>query len=682
MINSRAELARMMPDAFPVFFTGRQPYPGQAMVMPEVVRGHNVLFAAPTASGKTEAAVAPLYQRHITFRRRDLSTVYVAPTKALVNDLYERLVTYLDTRQAGAVARYTGDRHEFRSATGVFCLLATPEALDSLQIRRPELLTGVRAIIVDEIHLLHGQPRGQQLRHVIGRIGKAATPATSDRDRLQLVGMTATLDDMNAVAETWLGERAKVLSHGKPRDIDLQLVDVDRASDRERERARVLAQWIEQTCAEKVLVFANSRNGAHALAAHLHRELAGSRWPVHLHFGALAAGERERVEEEMRAKRYGVCVATTTLEIGIDIGDVDTVVLSDPPRSVIGFLQRIGRGNRRSGVCRVLAFRASDDDERLIRALLDCARRGELDDNYEYDRPSVRFQQILGLSWRATRQDRTLSADALCAEADTDDHKPVINDMIETGCLANIRGALVPCDRLMDNADAGQIHTVIAGRAGTAVVDMRTGKPAMHDPDTHTTGGGAIFHGGSMRRLMAGPDGRTYLGDAATRSQPLARIRGTGAWLRMSRSVIWGLARQRGFEPSRWQVDGTELVTWGGETFNTLLAALFARQSPERRFLVTPDSVAGPILLLGISLDSVRELARSTEKAGDLPISIAGKFANPSRYLNELSSGLNALEKRRSIPWAPFQRWLDRIEGIDVIGSMPIGAPGQHGGAR
>ena len=126
MPSSRSDLAKMMPDAFPAFFTGRQPYPGQAMLMKEVVTGHNVLFAAPTASGKTEAAVAPLYQRHITFRRRNLSTVYVAPTKALVNDLYERLVHYLGTRQPGIVARYTGDRHELRTPSGVFCLLATP----------------------------------------------------------------------------------------------------------------------------------------------------------------------------------------------------------------------------------------------------------------------------------------------------------------------------------------------------------------------------------------------------------------------------------------------------------------------------------------------------------------------------------------------------------------------------
>ena len=91
-----------------------------------------MLFAAPTASGKTEAAIAPLYQRHVSFRRTDLSTVYLAPTKALVNDLYERMIAYLGTRREGIIARYTGDRHEFRSASGVFCLLATPEALKQM----------------------------------------------------------------------------------------------------------------------------------------------------------------------------------------------------------------------------------------------------------------------------------------------------------------------------------------------------------------------------------------------------------------------------------------------------------------------------------------------------------------------------------------------------------------------
>lgn len=670
MSSSRSELLRIMPDAFPIFFRGRQPYPGQAMVMPEVVKGQNVLFAAPTASGKTEAAIAPLYQRHISFKRQNLSTVYVAPTKALVNDLYERLVGYLGIRSAGAVARYTGDRHELRTASGVFCLLATPEALDSLQLRHPEMLAWVRCIVVDEIHLLHGQPRGQQLRHVIARIECAASPPASPRDKFHVVGMTATLEDMAGVANIWLGEEAKVLSHGSPREIDLRLINVSGDGDSDKRRAAALAQWIEKAAAEKVLVFSNSRNGAHALAAHLYRELAGTRWPVHLHFGALAAAERERVENEMRTKRYGVCIATSTLEIGIDIGDVDAVVLSDTPGSVSAFLQRIGRGNRRSGVCRVVAFLASDDDERLIRALVDCGRNGELDEIHEYDRPSVRFQQVLSLCWRATREDRALTVEALCSEAGTEHHRAVINDMIETSCLKSVRGALIPCDRLIDEADAGQIHTVIAGRAGSAVIDMRTGKTAILDAD-ESTAGGAIFHGGAMRRLMIAPEGGAYLGEQEGRSQALARIRATGPALPISRSIIWSLARQRGFDPTRWRLGRTELVTWGGNDFNRLLVALLARQAPECRLTVSEEAVLGPLVGVDVSLNAFRELARAAEAAGDLPLSIAEKFTNPSRYLNELSNELTAREKRRSVPWAPFYRWLNRVQGIDVIGSIP-----------
>ena len=86
------DFAQMMPDAWRVFYRHRSPRPIQHAVMPLLLRGESVVLSAPTASGKTEAAFAPLYQRHVSFRREKLSVVYVAPTKALVNDMYERLV--------------------------------------------------------------------------------------------------------------------------------------------------------------------------------------------------------------------------------------------------------------------------------------------------------------------------------------------------------------------------------------------------------------------------------------------------------------------------------------------------------------------------------------------------------------------------------------------------------------
>ena len=134
----------------------------------------------------------------------------------------------------------------------------------------------------------------------------------------------------------------------------------------------------------------------------------------------------------MRGDRFGICVATATLEIGIDIGDIDAIVLADLPSTVSAFLQRIGRGNRRSGICRVVAFRGSEGDERMIRALIDCSSpRRTRRCLSEYDRrPSVRFQQVLSLSWRATRQNRPMTLSAVAGEAGTNEHEPVIADMI------------------------------------------------------------------------------------------------------------------------------------------------------------------------------------------------------------------------------------------------------------
>ena len=410
-------LMAMMPDAFPVFFAGRKPWPTQALVMPDIVRGRSTLLAAPTASGKTEAAITPLYQRHVSFRRNRLSTLYIAPTKALANDIFERLDSYLGVRSPGCVTRYTGDRHDFGDAEGLFCLIVTPEALDSLQLVRPEALAGIRAVVVDEIHLLHGAPRGQQLRFVLDRVRGASDPSIHPRDAFQVVGMTATIDRLEEVRDLWLGPDGVLVRHGAPREISLELLDIEAGAqpgdDQAGKSARALAQWLRTSETPKVLVFDNTRNGAHALAAALDRELRvvfGNEKapPLHLHLGVLSATERERVESAMKTDRGGVCVATSTLEIGIDIGDIDAVVLATPPGNVGSYLQRIGRGNRRSGLCRVLALYSGLDGAAMHHALLDCARRGELDDIHEYDRPSVRFQQVLSQAWLATRNEDEL----------------------------------------------------------------------------------------------------------------------------------------------------------------------------------------------------------------------------------------------------------------------------------
>jgi ATP-dependent Lhr-like helicase len=206
--------------------------------MPLIARGQSATLAAPTASGKTEAAIAPLYQRHISFKRERLSTLYIAPTKALANDIFERLEADLGIRSPGCVTRYTGNRHDFRDDKGRFCMIVTPEALDSLQLMRPAALAGVRAAVIDEIHLLHGAPRGQQLRFVLDRVRAGAVPPKDARDAFQFASQP--------------GDSIATKS------------------------ARALARWLRHSGPPKVLVFDNTRNGAHALAAALDFELGAA----------------------------------------------------------------------------------------------------------------------------------------------------------------------------------------------------------------------------------------------------------------------------------------------------------------------------------------------------------------------------------------------------------------------
>jgi len=256
---------------------------------------------------------------------------------------------------------------------------------------------------------------------------------------------------------------------------------------------------------------------------------------------------------------------------------------------------------------------------------------------------------VLSLAWRATREDRSLTVKQLAAEAGTDEHTPVAHDMLATGCLVDVRGALVPSDRLIDEGDAGRIHTVIAGSVSNAVVDIKTGDTAFRDADEASTGG-ALFHAGAMRRLMSGGDGTAYLGEVAKGSHPLARIKATGPALPMSRSIVWALARQNGYDPARWQLSGGSLLTWGGYTLNTLLAAVFSRSVPGRRFAPTPTAVSGDIFAIDLSLEAIKDLARSMETANDLPLSVASRFVGPSRFLGELSDAVSAEERRRSVP--------------------------------
>ena len=541
--GSVVDLRKAMPDAWRVFFRERQLRPVQQEAAPPLLRGESVLLSGPTASGKTEAVLAPLYQRHVSFQRTRVGVVYVAPTKALVNDMFERLTGYFAGGTPEIVRRYTGDHHEFCDPAGRFLLLATPEALDSLQLMQPSLLSGVRVVVCDELHLLHGTARGQQLRAVVARLRAYSAPPRDPRDAFQIVGMSATVRDAEAVARDWCGAAAMVIRVEGSRAIEMSALEAPK-----KKAAQVIADRLragEGTLGlQKALVFADSRNRAHLLAVALARELKADGWPVLLHIGILSRSERERVETTMKSERRALCVATSTLEVGIDIGDIDVVVLADPPKSVSSMLQRLGRGNRRSERCVVWACAADEWEFRVINAVYDCAVRGELDDVHDYTRPSVQFQQAIGAAWVGLRRDSPLTPTNLKERTGGAVSSAVVDDMVKSGVLREMRGALLPSDEWCDYGDARKLHSVLVGGGGVPLVDVHSGE-TIAEVSRGADAQGTLYAGGGLRVVHGADDRGVYVGieQGASTSRLVRLPSARGRFRGLSRQVVWSMAR-------------------------------------------------------------------------------------------------------------------------------------------
>jgi hypothetical protein len=184
--------------------------------------------------------------------------------------------------------------------------------------------------------------------------------------------------------------------------------------------------------------------------------------------------------------------------------------------------------------------------------------------------------------------------------------------------------------------------------------------------DADDTSAGAVFVAGSMRQLVTA-GGQAFLGQEVSYSHPLARIAATSSRAKTSRSAVWGIARQLGHDPSQWLWDGTLLLTWGGEVFNVLLAAIFSREMPRAQFRPSQTGVSGPLTPITLSVEVVRAAALRAQEANDLPVSIAGKFTSPSRLIGELSNALAAEERRRSVPWVHSNAGLPWCPGVDMV---------------
>ncbi len=332
--------------------------PLQKQALPHVLAGEHVLLVAPTAGGKTEAAVFPLLSRILEEDWPPLSVLYLCPLRALLNNLHPRIERY-----AGLVGRTAGLWHgdvgesarERIRDDPPDVLLTTPESIEAMLISRKTeheaFFRNVRAVVVDEIHAFAGDDRGWHLLAVTERVRRLAGR------ELQRIGLSATIGNAAEILE-WLTRTSTgpgtVVEPPPSSTASDPAVTVDYVGSLDN-AATVLSRMHR---GEKRLVFVDSRARVEQLAADL-RDRDVETFVSH---GSLGREERHAAEEAFAESRDCVIVSTSTLELGIDVGDLDRVVQVDAPPSVASFLQRLGRTGRREGAISNTLFLTTRED--------------------------------------------------------------------------------------------------------------------------------------------------------------------------------------------------------------------------------------------------------------------------------------------------------------------------------
>jgi ATP-dependent helicase Lhr and Lhr-like helicase len=401
----------------------------QRAAIEPLLAGQNIVLTSGTGSGKTEAVMAPLVSKYYREAVRDdyLFLLYIAPTKALVNDLEKRLHPPLAALGLRVGVRH-GDRDDLKSGPTPHVLITTPESLEVMLFRKDSALASIRAVVVDEVHLLYNTQRGLQLSVLLQRLRRILP------HDLQCAALSATVGDLSHIRDFLLGvgASAELLAFSSARVIDAQIRHIERPN-----QFLSLVRKMAKGRPTKLLVFANSRRECERLAGILQEDEV-LRHSVFAHYSSLSPEMRLDTERKYAAMRTAICVATSTLELGIDIGDIDAVLLWDVPSGVDSFLQRIGRGNRRSNKTNVVCLVPDDNDSvplNAIRfaALLDAASKGELPISEPYELFGAIGQQCLSII--ASDDGRFTRIADLC---DLFHHKPYLQREVVETILADL----------------------------------------------------------------------------------------------------------------------------------------------------------------------------------------------------------------------------------------------------
>ncbi len=363
-----------------------------------IERGKDALIIAPTGYGKTLAAILPLFNKYSGIKERGIKILYICPLKALNRDIFERIVE-LGSRIWMEVDIRHGDTKKsirrLQTKIPPDVLITTPESLQAILVGKKmrEHLKKLKAVVIDEIHEMVGSKRGAQLNLAIERLRMIS-------ENFQTIGISATIRNKEEV-RGFVSENCETIEEKGEKEYDIKIEECGEdkelaehlmISPRHAYAIKRISGILEKT--KSAIIFTNTRETAELLGTKL-KEI---REDVEVHHSSLSKSMRISAEHKMKLGKIRAIVATSSLELGIDIGHIDTIIQFSSPRQVVKLVQRVGRSGHGVGrVSRGYIICPNKEEYVEAKAILNLLKKGWMEKERVIKKPyDVLCHQIVG----------------------------------------------------------------------------------------------------------------------------------------------------------------------------------------------------------------------------------------------------------------------------------------------
>ena len=412
----------------------------QNQAIPIIKEKNDTLVISPTASGKTEAVFIPIFDDILINHLEPVSVIYISPLKALINDMNGRIELWCDYFNL-EVTKWHGDvpgnkkKSFIKNPTDI--LLITPESLEVILMNKSfhekeNIFKNLKYVIVDEIHYFAESDRGTQLNSLLNRLKIYVN------ESITMIGLSATVGNPKTVSE-WLNSDipAKIVEDISNRPFQYKVFGGSES---------LICEILSKYVGKKILIFVHSRKDAEKYYNIFRRVFKLKN--IYVHHSSIDKDRREESEIKFKNLNDGFMISTSTLELGIDIGNIDIVVQIRPPHNVSSFLQRIGRSGRRFKNQRSIIFYNKDEEIFITFAEICLIKEGHIEDIKLPEKPKdIYFHQILSTIFEngKIKQEKlfnSLKNSYVFSKITKDDFKSIIRNMEEREFVTNMDGYL------------------------------------------------------------------------------------------------------------------------------------------------------------------------------------------------------------------------------------------------